>query len=326
MVVAVVIISSGQQVFGDHGTGTVTLSTGAPNPTNLDPIPTGLVQIPFTVIFSDPTHELLHEDIAVELNSLNRRDNTASTPTSVPSYIGTFNVRGSGDGQFDYPRSIVVHDNQIYVADSNNRRIQVFDDFGNYVSQFGNEGQNKLGSPQGIAIDGSNIYVTDATNHRIQIYDLDGNFVRQLGSGPGNGNGTFNSPQGITVNGTHIFVVDTNNYRIQIFEKSGTYVDKFGQPGQGDHQFQRPGAIAINSTGNIFVADFADDQIKIFSKTGKHLASFDADLDGPSAIAIHGDDIYVASQINGKVIQFDQQSNGKYTQVLKLFTILQNIR
>ena len=261
MVVAVVIISSGQETFGEHPTDeTVRLSTTASNGTGLD-------SIPFTVVFSDPEHELTRAYYGVGDGNPQRIDvrnpGAITDPASEPIYIGAkhtsgLGIRGTGDGQFDYPRAIVVNDTgHIFVADSNNRRIQVFDMLGNYVSQFGNEGQNRLGSPQGIAIDSTgNIFVTDTTNHRVQKYDHNGNFVSQFGSGPGNGNGTFNSPQGIAVNSTHIFVVDANNFRIQIFEKDGTYVSKFGQLGTGNGQFLRPTAIAIDSTGNIFPNNF----------------------------------------------------------------------
>ena len=282
---------------------TVTLSTSATNGTNLGPIP-------FHVVFDNPEHVLEREDLAVQSgNQRLDRDfpSSVTIPTLESGYIGTFNTLGSGDGQFNYPRAIAVNGTgHIYVADSNNNRIQIFDLAGNYISQFG------IGNPHAIATSATQMFITDTTNHRIQIFDHSGNYISQFGSGPGKGNGTFNSPKGIAVNSTHIFVLDADNHRIQIFEHDGTYVDKFGSLGQGDHQFVRPSAIAVNSA-NIFVADFYSDEIKIFSLSGNWIESFDhIHLDGPSAITIHENNIYVASQNNGRVISFAQNGDGDY--------------
>ena len=313
MVVAVVIISSGQQVFAQT-TPTIHLSTTATNGTGLD-------SIPFTVVFSVPIVALNPGDVYVERDTVQvngyaqgEGDNLFVTkPIKEPLYIGAFNERGigilgSGDGQFNYPRAIAVNaDGNIFVADSNNNRVQIFDKDGNYISQFG------IGAPHAIALDDDHIYVTDTANHRIQKFDHSGNFVSQFGSGPGNSNGTFSSPKGIAVNSTHILVLDANNYRIQVFDKSGNYVHKFGQLGTGDGQFVRPVAIAVNDTGNIFVADFVSDKIEIFRQTGERVGKLEAGIDGPSSIAIlevseNNDDIYVTDQNNRRIIKFDQGS------------------
>ena len=55
------------------------------------------------------------------------------------NFIMKFGSKGSGPGQFDNPRHVVV-DKQlkyVYVADSKNNRIQKFDINGTYVTSFG---------------------------------------------------------------------------------------------------------------------------------------------------------------------------------------------
>ena len=290
IIAALILVASDPAFAQVNNDYTVTLDTSASSPI-------GLVPIPFHVDFSGPIEKFNPGDVFVSLGG-----SVVSTPIEVkPFVIGTFNRIGTGDGQFNYPRAIAVSNvtDHIYVADFNNNRVQIFDEDGNYISQFG------VGAPTGMVLNSTGyIHVTDTANHRIQIFDEDGNYISQFGSGPGNGNGIFNSPQAITMNSTHIFVVDAKNYRIQIFDHSGNYVDQFGQLGQDPHQFLRPTAIVLNAD-NIFVADFASDKIKAFTKSGNHLESFGTDIDGPSAIAIRGDNIYVASQVNGKVIVFD---------------------
>ncbi|WP_368423341.1 Ig-like domain-containing protein, partial [Nitrosopumilus sp.] len=107
----------------------------------------------------------------------------------------------------------------IYVADTNNNRIQKFDSSGTYVSQFGRSGSGdgQFRVPQGIFVDNYNrILVSDTGNHRIQQFDISGNFVLSFGSF-GTGAEQFKYPQQITMDGLRGFVADTNNNRIWSF-------------------------------------------------------------------------------------------------------------
>lgn len=85
-----------------------------------------------------------------------------------PPYVG-----GSGDGQFSGPKGITVDTaDNVYVADTNNQRIQKFDKTGHFLSKWGSGIAGDVGlTPQGIAVDASgNVYVADTFNHRIQKF------------------------------------------------------------------------------------------------------------------------------------------------------------
>ena len=63
----------------------------------------------------------------------------------------------------------------IYVADSHNNRIQIFDSSGKYLRTLGTgqatSGNDGFNSPQSVFVDSKGlIYVADAGNHRIQIF------------------------------------------------------------------------------------------------------------------------------------------------------------
>ncbi|MCV0411499.1 6-bladed beta-propeller [Nitrosarchaeum sp.] len=90
-----------------------------------------------------------------------------------PVFDFNFGSSGTGNGQFKAPEDVALDaSGNIYVADTNNNRIQKFDSSGTYLSQFGSSG-NKNGqfrSPEDVALDASgNIYVADTNNHRIQM-------------------------------------------------------------------------------------------------------------------------------------------------------------
>ncbi len=75
-------------------------------------------------------------------------------------YLGEWGVPGKGPGQFDLPHGIAVdRSGQVYVADRENNRLQIFDSNGRYLSEWGTD---RLGDPYGVTVapDGS-IYVVD---------------------------------------------------------------------------------------------------------------------------------------------------------------------
>jgi DNA-binding beta-propeller fold protein YncE len=81
----------------------------------------------------------------------------------------------------DFPEGITVDtDGNVYVADTNNNRIQKFDSDGNFLAKWGSLGTNdrEFSLPEGIAVDADgNVYVADTNNNRIQKFDGMGNTI-----------------------------------------------------------------------------------------------------------------------------------------------------
>jgi DNA-binding beta-propeller fold protein YncE len=77
-------------------------------------------------------------------------------------------LMGTEDGQFNGPTDIAVDSlGNVYVADSNNNRIQKFNGNGNFITKWGSlgAGDGEFDGPVGIAIDSSgNVYVADIDN------------------------------------------------------------------------------------------------------------------------------------------------------------------
>jgi sugar lactone lactonase YvrE len=83
----------------------------------------------------------------------------------------------SSPGRFWGPRSIAIgRDGLVYVMDTGNKRIQVFDANGQFVRTFGTAGPEpgQFNEPVGLAMDGDTLVVADAWNGRIQRLDRNG--------------------------------------------------------------------------------------------------------------------------------------------------------
>ncbi len=134
---------------------------------------------------------------------------------------------GSDNGQFSNPEGIAINaSGNVFVVDSGNNRVQVFDQAGKFVHAWGTAGSEdgQFQSPHGIALDNqSNVYVVDTGNNRIQVFNHSGSFIRKWGSA-GTGNAQFNTPWGVTLDTFgHVFVTDMNNNRVQIFDQVGNF-------------------------------------------------------------------------------------------------------
>jgi len=112
-------------------------------------------------------------------------------------------VVGKGDGEFYRPSYLTVDtEGNLYVGDSFNFRVQVFDPEGKFVKTFGKAGDT-LGSfarPKGIAIDrDKHIYAVDTAFENVQIFDVNSTDLLLFFGGFETGPGSMHMPHGIHI-------------------------------------------------------------------------------------------------------------------------------
>jgi sugar lactone lactonase YvrE len=139
--------------------------------------------------------------------------------------LRTIGKRGTGDGEFNYPTNIAVDsEGMLYVVDTGNFRVQIFDRDGNFLKSLGKLGDapGTFARPKGIAIDSEgNIYVVDTAFENFQIFDQDGNLLLFVG-GQGVEPGKFTLPAGMAIDHQdRIYVVDQLPGQVQIFQFLG---------------------------------------------------------------------------------------------------------
>jgi DNA-binding beta-propeller fold protein YncE len=131
--------------------------------------------------------------------------------------------RGDGPGEFNLPRDAVVGaDGLLYVVDSGNFRIQVFDAEGKFVKTFGAIGRQtgQFSRPKEIAADDQgNIYVADSAFGNFQIFTKEGALLLDVGSrGNSDGPARFMLPSGIAVDSDgRIYMVDQFFRKVEVF-------------------------------------------------------------------------------------------------------------
>jgi hypothetical protein len=163
-------------------------------------------------------------------------------------YQSTFGSFGSGDDNFNQPRSMATDGDYLYICDSANSRIKKHTLEGTYVSQIGEfgtgNGQFKL--PTGIATDGTYLYVADYTNKRIQILNCsDLTYVAQVSTQLREGIG--GSPTSVTLNGTCFYVTCLNS-----MPYSG-YIEKYDIATRTFQAFFDPTGNAADSYGTVIL-------------------------------------------------------------------------
>lgn len=186
-------------------------------------------------------------------------------------------------GNFNQPWGIAVGpDDNIYVADTWNHRVQVFTPEGEFIRTWGQLGQldaaarpNDFWGPRDIAVDADGlVYVADTGNKRIRVYTAEGEFIHDIGSG-GAGAGELNEPVGLTIHPDgRLFVADTWNRRIQVFDLDGQFLSSWAVSAWFGEQGNRPYLALDPEREHLYVTDPDAARVLVYDFDGTMLGSF----------------------------------------------------
>ncbi len=150
-----------------------------------------------------------HTDNEIERYSMEKGDPFQGIEYEV------FGKEGTGNGQFKGAAGIAIgrQDEDLYVADEGNDRVEEFD-ASTYTGQFGSKGSGngQFSEPRGIAVSGERIYVADSANNRIEEFNESGEYLAQFATG--------SEPQGIAFGGKYMYVTLAGANKVEVFEKA----------------------------------------------------------------------------------------------------------
>ena len=254
-----------------------------------------------------------------------------NTDSTIVTHFKNFGQCGNADGQFCSPEDVVVGPNGlVYVTDTGNHRVQVFDKDGNYQGQFGTcgAGDNQFNAPSGLAVSGWELkeggeparvadffylYVADTINHRVQRFKINktsatgvGAFDATMGA-LGDGNGQFNLPEGTAAD-----PIDTPAFMVP-------------------EMYQLP-IVPEQWEGHVYVADQNNHRVQYFDLTGGFAGKWgtygtgNTQFDTPQDVAVgirledpiknEGErlvDVYVADTGNHQVKHYDDAGTHQET-------------
>jgi uncharacterized protein (TIGR03663 family) len=204
-------------------------------------------------------------------------------PVAKTSASGALIMGGPGSeaGAFLRPAGIAVDGSgNMYVADSQNNRIQKFNSAGKLVgSSTDASAPGGFQEPWDVAVDPQGvIYVADTWNHRIVKLDPQMHFLTAWGyptkpSGPDSLLALY-GPRAIAFTPSgNLLVTDTGNSRVIEFTPDGKPVGSFGSHGSDPGQFQEPVGIAVAPNGTIYVADSWNGRVQVFDASQQYLRS-----------------------------------------------------
>ena len=155
---------------------------------------------------------------------ISRLGEIVEVPVNVPRYatchtpVVATGENGDAPGEFLSPYGVAIHEetHQIFVANRNNDRVEIFSEMGEFLTQLG---VGQLSYPYSIAIHGDSVYVSCEWDHSVSKFSLtEMCLVRRIG-GEGSDNGQFDDPAQLTTDLIgRVFIADTFSHRICIHD------------------------------------------------------------------------------------------------------------
>lgn len=166
-------------------------------------------------------------------------------------------------------------DGRLFVADTHNHRVMVFDRDGHKLASFGElgEGDGQFQLPTDVAFDAQGrIYVGEYyENDRVTRWNADYSFDRVVVAGDIEGKPVLR-PAGLVIDGEQtLWVADACNHRLLRFTLDGKLLQHFGGFGDNPGQVRYPYDLCLAPDHTIMVSEYEGNRLQWFDKQGKSL-------------------------------------------------------
>ena len=165
--------------------------------------------------------------------------------------IKSVGSKGNGEAQFNHPRGLDVSDrnNNIYVCDCWNHRVQILTEELKYHSMLG---IGLLKYPIDVKVTRDRVLVLAYCDPCMFLFDSDHVLTNRLIT-RGVGKQT-KEPYCFDIDREYnIIMSDYWNHCVYVFNQEGEQIHKFGKEGQGIEEFYRPCGVALDNAGHIIV-------------------------------------------------------------------------
>jgi tripartite motif-containing protein 71 len=182
------------------------------------------------------------------------------------TFAASWGSRGEGPGEFEEPRGVAASlQGTVYVADTGNGRLQVFDETGEFLRAWG---EGILGEPFDVAVgrDGR-VYVVDTEHDGLFVFSPEGRFEERWGQ-----QWALFDPRGLDVDKQgYVYIANTGGNVIVKVSPDGELLASLGTVGSGPGSLSQPTDVAVDDEGNLYIVDSENERIQVLNRDGGYL-------------------------------------------------------
>ncbi|CAF0933775.1 unnamed protein product [Adineta steineri] len=283
---------------------------------------------PCSLVFDSFGDLYISDTLNNRVQKCNIRNLTCTTVAGQANAVSGINMSYLNFQTFLY----IDTNNNLYIADSGNQRIQLWNYGATYGKQIagitGSSGSvlNQFSGPYGIDIDPNSnaIYISDFNNHRIMKY-FPGNLTGMIiagGHGSGINNTQLSYPNGLLFDSSTNSLIISNYgandiIRWIIGDSKWTIIagSSTGLSGTSSTLFNHPTSVTYDPMGNMYVAVMFNHRIQLYL-VGQTNGTTIAGISGipgnnstmlyyPKSVAFDNQlNLYVADELNQRIQQF----------------------
>lgn len=195
----------------------------------------------------------------------NSRQGNVKRFTAGGRFLAQFGSWGTGTGQYQLARDLVVRGNRVYHADSNNNRLVATTRTGATVwsvpcgtNFIPGQGPGLQEGCTGIDVDAAgNVYAAAVSENALYKFSPAGALLGKVTTG-------LSTPYGVAVAGTTVYVSESGAHRVSAYSTALTRLGAFGSRGRGPGQFIVPRGIDADAAGTVYVVDSLNERVVVF--------------------------------------------------------------
>jgi len=198
---------------------------------------------------------------------------------------------------------------EVYVADTMNDLVAVYDRDGLPLFAFGYNGEFK--EPiKAVVGGGGRIYVLAGIGRKIKVFSYRGEFLHDFSFQGVEGKAV---PLALTADGEgNVYIADSTSGQILVYDAEERLKLRFGSERDADGRFRTVQALGVDRKGQIYVADAREMPVQIFSPEGRFIRGWGEHSLGPQNFSLPAG---LAVDADGRIIVVDT-----IRQVVSLFT------
>ncbi len=193
-------------------------------------------------------------------------------------FVARLNRKGEsvgiiGRGELRHPVGLAFDaaTQRLYVADTHDHDIKVFDSDGRLLRTLGQRGEKpgEFNYPTYLALAKGELYVTDTMNARVQVLEVETGEPKRIIGERGMNVGNLVRPKGVAVDDEgNVYIIESYYDHLLVFNKKGEFLMPIGGMGQGVGNFYLPSGVWVDAHNRIFVADMFNGRVELFQFLG----------------------------------------------------------